>query len=124
MLGLTFFATEGFDFNGLGEEDIFPMILAFVTAAMGAIFLAFTLQVLYFSIMEASKYQGTVGKLVVGLKVTDENGKPLGLGRAIFRNLGKVLSSLLFMIGYIMAGLTDKKQALHDMIAGAIVVKK
>ena len=45
MLGLTLFATEDFDFNGLGEEDIFPMTLAFVTAAMGAIFIAFTLQV-------------------------------------------------------------------------------
>ncbi len=61
--------------------------------------------------------------MALGLKVTDLYGRRISLGRAIGRYFGKLLSGLTCLIGYIMAGFTQKKQALHDMIAGTLVVK-
>ena len=124
MLGITFFASEGFNFDMMDEEEIIGMIIAAFSAFTTVVFLSYVLQVLYFTIMEASKYQATLGKMALGLTVTDMDGKPLDFVKAFLRNFAKIISGLLFMIGYIMAGLTDKKQALHDMIAGALVVKK
>ena len=62
-----------------------------------------------------------VGNLV---SVTDANGNPISFGRATGRHFGKIISALTLLIGYIMAGFTEKKQALHDMIAGCLVVKR
>ena len=124
MFGISFFATDGFDFSYMDEEEVIAMVLAFVGAASTFILLAYLLQILYFTIMEASKFQATLGKMALGLKVTDMDGKPLDFVKAFLRNLSKIISGMLLLIGYIMAGLTDKKQALHDMIAGALVVKK
>ena len=73
--------------------------------------------------MEASKYQATLGKIALGIIVTDESGNRLSLPMAFFRNLGKIISTVLLYIGYIMAGITSKKQALHDVMVGALVVK-
>jgi uncharacterized RDD family membrane protein YckC len=78
---------------------------------------------LYFAIMESSAWQGTVGKKILGLRVTDLGGNRISFGRATGRFFGKLLSNLTFAIGYIMAGFTAKKQALHDMIAGCLVTK-
>src|SRR6185369_9531561 len=75
------------------------------------------LQILYHSFMESSKFQGSVGKLALGIKVTDMDGNKVEFGKAIVRNLSKILSHYIAFIGYIMAAFTDKKQALHDMIA-------
>ncbi len=124
MLGISFFATDGFNFNNMDEEEMIATAIAFFSAVSTVALLGFLIQVLYYTIMEASKYQATLGKMALGLVVTDMNGKPLDFVKALLRNLGKIISSILLMIGYIMAGLTDKKQALHDMIAGALVVKK
>ncbi len=82
------------------------------------------LQILYHSFMESSKFQGSVGKLALGIKVTDMDGNKVEFGKAIVRNLSKILSHYIAFIGYIMAAFTDKKQALHDMIASALVIRK
>jgi uncharacterized RDD family membrane protein YckC len=74
--------------------------------------------------MESSKYQATVGKLALGLKVTDMDGNNLDFVKALVRNICKIISGMIMGIGYIMAGFTDKKQGLHDMIANTLVVKK
>jgi uncharacterized RDD family membrane protein YckC len=79
---------------------------------------------LYFAFMESSKNQGTLGKLALGLKVSDLEGNRISFGRATGRFFGKILSGMILYIGYILAGLTEKKQALHDMLAGCLVVKK
>jgi uncharacterized RDD family membrane protein YckC len=84
----------------------------------------FVLQTLYHAFMESSKFQGSVGKLALSLKVTDMNGDKLEFGKALVRNLGKVVSHYTALIGYIIAAFTDKKQALHDLIASTLVVKK
>jgi len=60
----------------------------------------------------------------LGLKVTDMNGEKLDFSKSLIRNLGKIISGIILYIGYIMAGFTEKKQALHDMIASTLVVKK
>lgn len=79
---------------------------------------------LYFSIMESSSQQGTLGKMALGIKVTDLEGNRIGFGKATGRYFGKIISSLTLLIGYMMAGFTGKKQGLHDMMAGCLVVNK
>jgi uncharacterized RDD family membrane protein YckC len=79
---------------------------------------------LYYSLMETSKFQGTLGKMALGLIVTDLSGQPITFGRATGRYFGKIISSLTFSIGYMMAGWTQQKQALHDMMAGCLVLRK
>ena len=79
---------------------------------------------LYFALMESSKNQGTLGKMALSLKVTDLEGNPISFARATGRYFGKILSSMIMMIGYILAGLTEKKQALHDMLAGCLVIRQ
>jgi len=78
----------------------------------------------YFALMESSSYQGTLGKMALGLKVTDVDGNKLTFGRALGRNAAKFISTLICFIGYIMAAFTQRKQALHDMIASTLVVRK
>lgn len=77
--------------------------------------------VLYFAISESSVYQGTLGKRVMKIKVADLNGERISFGRALARNISKILSVPLY-IGFIMAGVTKRKQGLHDMITGCLVL--
>jgi uncharacterized RDD family membrane protein YckC len=79
---------------------------------------------LYYAIMESSPAQATVGKQALGIQVTDLEGNRISFWRALGRNLAKIVSVLTLFIGYIIAGFTAKKQALHDMIASTLVVKK
>jgi uncharacterized RDD family membrane protein YckC len=78
----------------------------------------------YFAVLESSPLQGTVGKHTLGLYVTDAYGDPIGLGRASARYWLKLLSSLLLMAGWIMAAFTPRKQALHDMLASTLVLRR
>lgn len=123
MLGFSF--ASGFsDIDPSNMDELIPL-LATIVAAAGAIMLISTIiWVLYGTLMESSKYQATVGKLAVGLIVTDVAGAKIDFSKALVRNLGKLLSNFIMMIGYIMAAFTDKKQGLHDIIAGTLVVKK
>jgi uncharacterized RDD family membrane protein YckC len=79
---------------------------------------------IYFTLLESSAWQATLGKRTLGLYVTDAEGHRLTFGRAAGRNLAKYLSGLILGIGYLMAGFTRRKQALHDLIAGCLVLKK
>ncbi|MGD1948305.1 MAG: RDD family protein [Leptolyngbyaceae cyanobacterium] len=79
---------------------------------------------LYHALQESSSYQATLGKRAVGIVVTDLDGQRISFGTATGRHFAKILSSLILMIGYIMAAFTEKKQALHDIMAGTVVVKK
>jgi uncharacterized RDD family membrane protein YckC len=86
--------------------------------------LAFVLSWLYFTIMESSRMQATLGKKVLNLTVTDMSDKRITFGKATGRYWSKLISGAIFCVGYIMAAFTEKHQALHDMIAGTLVVKK
>ncbi|MBN8728387.1 MAG: RDD family protein [Xanthomonadales bacterium] len=79
-------------------------------------------QWLYFALFECSVLQATPGKLAMGLKVADQGGCRIGFGRASGRYFGKILSSVVLNIGFALAGWTARKQALHDMLAGTLVV--
>jgi uncharacterized RDD family membrane protein YckC len=94
-----------------------------VAEAVAGVF-GFLLQWLYFAIMECSDAQATLGKMALGIKVTNMNGQRIHFGRASGRYFGKIVSGLILGFGFLMAGFTDKKQALHDMLAGTLVVNK
>lgn len=78
----------------------------------------------YYAGMESSSKQGTFGKSLLGMKVTDSNGERISFFRASVRYFSKILSVLILFIGFIMIAFTSKKQGLHDMIAGTLVVNK
>lgn len=97
---------------GVGTQ----LVSMIVGAALG-----FSGSWLYESWMESSSRQATLGKMIFNMKVTDLNGNRISFARASGRHFAKYLSGLILGIGYIMAGFTDRKQALHDMIAGTLV---
>ncbi len=78
---------------------------------------------LYFAIMESSGWQASVGKKIVGIYVTDLHGNQLSFGRAAGRSFGAMVSHMTFYFGNIMAGFTQRKQALHDLIADCLVLR-
>ena len=78
---------------------------------------------LYYSLQESSAQQATLGKRALGIKVTDLEGRRLSFGRATARYFAKFLSGLICDIGFVMAGFTERKQGLHDMIASTLVVR-
>jgi uncharacterized RDD family membrane protein YckC len=76
---------------------------------------------LYEAFMESSSYQATLGKMIFGMKVTDLNGNRISFERATGRHFAKWLSGMILCIGYIMVGFTERKQGLHDLLAGTLV---
>ena len=88
------------------------------------IIIAILIRWLYYAGMESSRWQATIGKLMIGIVVTDLDSKRISFGKATGRYFGKFISDLTLGIGYLMAAFTDKKQALHDKIAGCLVVDK
>jgi len=115
----------GIGFSAMEEEEAAGFMLA---PLIGYILFAGAVvavgEWLYFALMESSNKMGTLGKMAIGIKVTDLNGNRISFGRATGRYFAKILSGMILMIGYIMAGFTEKKQALHDMIASCLVVMK
>ncbi|MSP81835.1 MAG: RDD family protein [Alphaproteobacteria bacterium] len=79
---------------------------------------------LYAAVLESAPRGATLGKMALGLRVTDLDGNRIGFLRATGRFFGKFLSGLILMIGFVMAGFTKRKQALHDMLAGGLVLAK
>ncbi len=105
----------------LNDAGIFVLI--------GLIFLAATVSLvftwLYHALMESSEWQATVGKKALGLVVTDMAGQRVSFARSTGRHFGKIITNVIpAFIGYIMAGFTEKKQALHDMLAGCLVLRR
>ena len=78
----------------------------------------------YFAGMESSPLRATLGKMALGLFVTDEEGQRITFGRATGRFFGKIISSFILCIGFMMAGWTPLKQTLHDKMAKALVIQK
>ena len=107
-----------------GEPDpavvggFIAMILVFVAVALAG-------QWLYFAYLESGEKQATWGKQAMGLYVTDLMGNRVTFGRASGRFFAKIVSGMIPLgIGYIMAGFTERKQALHDMIASCLVLRR
>ena len=118
-------------FRGFAPSNVYdrPVNPLFPAAMLGVIFVLLPITIvitwLYFASMESSERQGTLGKMALGLFVTDMHGRRISFARATGRFFAKFITGLIpFFIGYIMAGFTEKKQALHDMIASCLVLKK
>lgn len=79
---------------------------------------------LYYALQESSSAQATLGKRALGIKVVDLQGKRISFGRALGRWIATALSYLTLYIGFLMAAFTQRKQALHDFVAGTLVVDK
>lgn len=79
---------------------------------------------IYCAVFEASRIQGTLGKLAVGIKVTDMHGNRIGFFRASGRYFAKCFSATIIGIGYVMVAFTKRKQGLHDMMAGCLVISR
>ncbi|MGH8562062.1 MAG: RDD family protein [Nevskiales bacterium] len=78
---------------------------------------------IYWTLMESSRWQASLGKRALGLKVTDESGQRLTLLNALARNFLKILSCITLTIGFMMAGWTLRKQTLHDKISSCLVTR-
>lgn len=79
---------------------------------------------LYEAIMISGTSQATLGKMALGIKVTDMDGKRISFLNATGRHFAKILSTIILLIGYLMMLWDDKRQTLHDKLAGTLVVKK
>lgn len=108
----------------LSDQEIFTFIISMfkTIAIVGSI--TFIVYFLYYTLMESSKWQGTLGKKIMNVQVAKAEGGRISFGRAAGRFLAKSFLSPILLVGYIMAFFTERRQALHDMLAGTIVVKK
>jgi uncharacterized RDD family membrane protein YckC len=123
IISMAFFGGAMMTMGPLRHND--PAAAAAVMSGIGMYYLmTIAVSWLYSALMESSPNQATLGKMALGLRVTDLEGKRISFGRASGRYFSKFASAIILMIGYIMAGFTTRKQALHDMIAGTLVVGK
>jgi uncharacterized RDD family membrane protein YckC len=121
IVGVGYFRTmlEGMN----GEDATVPAAFIGIMLLVGSV--SVVAGWLYYAWMESSQYQGTLGKMALGLTVTDLQGRRVTFARASGRFFSKIITGLIpLAIGYIMAGFTEKKQALHDMIASCLVLRK
>ncbi|MFZ0212421.1 MAG: RDD family protein [Candidatus Acidiferrales bacterium] len=135
FLFVAFFASSGilnsFNSSSPFSPDSFAHLMG-MRIILRFVLLAFVAEWLYYALLESSPWQATVGKKALGIYVTDLSGGRISFGRAtgryfsmiVFR-LVPILGAFLFWpIDCICAGFTDKKQALHDMMAGCLVIRK
>lgn len=83
----------------------------------------FIITALYDAAMESSRYQGSLGKIALGIKVTGLHGERLAFSQALLRNLSKFISWIIFCVGFAMIVFDQRKQGLHDKIADTYVVR-
>lgn len=112
-------------FNITGDKpDINPGQIAMI-AGMFAFIVVFSVaaHALYEALLTASKKQATVGKMVFRIKVTDLEGRRISIPRAFGRHFAKYVSGMTLAIGYLIQPFTARRQALHDLIAGTLVMR-
>ncbi|HUP30310.1 MAG TPA: RDD family protein [Usitatibacter sp.] len=102
----------------------FPAVLVLVVPPAAGRALLLAIVVIYFAAMHSSPWQATLGKRAFGIKVTGLDGERITFLRALGRALAAWLSVIPLFIGLLMAAFTARKQALHDMIAATLVVKR
>ena len=129
FLGLIFarvgFSASDFEYYGQTYDDQTVGIALFGMVAWFFGFVALTIvSWLYYALMESSSKRATLGKMAIGIEVTDMDGQKISFGRATGRFFAKCISGLILYIGYIMAAFTQQKQALHDILASCLVVNK
>lgn len=103
-------------------DDVLAAYQQYYDAMWPAMLLGAVLTWLYFAVCESSPWQATLGKLALGMHVTDLDGRRISFPRALGRYVAKIPSFLLFFVGVLMVGWTPRKQGLHDYLAGTLVV--
>ena len=111
MLGISFLAATAEELANTTILHVMISITLFVTW-------------IYFAAMESSAMQATLGKAFMGLYVTDLHGMRATFLRASARHWLKFLSVAIFFVGYLMAIFPPRRQGLHDMLAGCLVIKR
>jgi uncharacterized RDD family membrane protein YckC len=117
-------AVVGFGAAGLSGAGSDAMGAGLIAMLFGVYALYPVVSGIYYIGFESSSLQATLGKMAVGIKVTDNDGQRLGRGNALGRWASHLLCYFTLYIGYIIAGFTDRKRGLHDMAAGTLVVDK
>ncbi|WP_394232694.1 RDD family protein [Niallia oryzisoli] len=110
--------------TGMTDEEALSFLLTYLGAIIVTSIISIIIAVAYFAGLHASKWQATIGKKALGLKVTDLKGERISFWRGLGRYLAMSFLSGILFIGYIMVGITEKKQGLHDLIAGTMIIKK
>lgn len=116
---IVLFIAVAVGFGAIASSDVPPE-----RAATLNMLVVYGLYWLYRAGMHSSGFQATVGKLALGIKVSDLAGQRIGFGRSTGRVIAEFLSGLTLGVGFVMAGFTKRRQALSDMMAGTLVVKK
>jgi len=136
ILGVPIFVIAVLVFLGAGGMQVLreirpngepsPQFVAFLLTTIGTtVLVALVGYWIYYAYFESSDWQATPGKRLLNLYVTNLEGKPLSFGHASGRFFARLITNLIPLgIGYILAGVTEKKQALHDMIAGCLVLRR
>ncbi|MGH9746858.1 MAG: RDD family protein [Candidatus Acidiferrales bacterium] len=126
MVGLIFIGVGSLTemIRGMEHSDEAPPV-AFILLILFVLSASLLARWIYYAYMESSPNQGTLGKMALGLIVTDLQGRRVTFGRATGRYFARLITGLIPCgVGYMMAGFTERKQALHDMIAGCLVLRK
>ena len=124
MIFIPFLGVLGLGIVAHPEEADMGFLVALFSAYLFAVLAAIIAGWLYYALMESSAKQATLGKMAISIKVTDMAGNRISFGRATGRYFGRYVSALIMYIGFFMAGFTQQKQALHDIMAGCLVVNK
>lgn len=119
---LTKMAADALEIHPGVFGQLFPIQMAIMAGVACAAALAISW--VYSALMESSARQATLGKAALGIAVTDLDGRRISFGKGMARGLGKIASALLLFAGLIMAGTTARKQGLHDIMTGCLVVVK
>lgn len=120
-IGLVLPVYDAVDFGA--EADTIGVAFDFQYNTLGLLVIIL-LGWLYFAAMESSARQATLGKMALKLAVTDLEGERIGFGRATGRYFAKFLSWLTLLVGFFMAGFTQRKQGLHDILAKTLVISR
>lgn len=110
-----------------GELDESAVGIGLLMSILGILFAMILASILvgwfYYASLESSSLRATIGKLVMGIAVVDSRNQQVSFKRATGRYFTKIISGLIFCIGFLMVGFTKRKQALHDIICDCYVIK-
>lgn len=122
LIGLSTFSLRELEIHR--EEELIPWFIAMGSLVFGLVIIEFVSGWLYFALFQSGPRQATPGKMIVGVKVTDMEGNRIDFTKATIRYFSKIISGIILMIGYLIAAFTEKRQALHDLLAGTLVLKR